>query len=151
MEVVGQIGLWVWLVAVTTYVAVQGSVVTDLRRTIQRRPWISDRPVVERKPDRERFTCGCGHHFAFHNRDTGLCHHRVAVDETCRTPGGAVKNYVNRQRTCRCQGYTGVLPLQFDARSDDEVVRLADGTTLTFPSALTGEPGSEVVRWTPSS
>lgn len=69
----------------------------------------------QRARDRERLqvsgpdpVCGCGHHYSFHNGQTGLCMHKGRAETKWDEYGDPVKWEMVQ---CGCQRYIGPQPL----------------------------------------
>lgn len=97
------------------------------------------KPVVEPEPV---LHCGCNHQLAFHN-GLGACQH-IGWKYVYNKSGNAVRDketgdYQKDTDPCRCQQYTGDLPVDWfsrDAMRDVTLqlptpeIRLADGTLV---------------------
>lgn len=58
------------------------------------------RELEEKYPRPVKPECGCGHHYSFHNAETGRCHWRKEHPTGKKVP-----------EECSCQRYTGPEPL----------------------------------------
>jgi hypothetical protein len=73
---------------------------------------LSRRPLLQQPPRSSppSATCGCGHHYAFHEVRNGMCRHGVAGNAT-HWNGNRMADAWARER-CQCQRYAG--PLSVD-------------------------------------
>lgn len=141
------ITLAVWVLLLTVACVAQRQVLHEVRRTLARKPWLATPLSAPVQPD-NTFKCGCGHHFAYHDRRNGKCKH---ADHVTRYDPTRDRSAYLGTRRCQCQGYTGTIPpVVSKLDRDDVVVPLADGTQLTFPRGWTDDANTEVVRWNPS-
>jgi len=137
--------LWALVLSASVLAVVRKNI--EIERTFKRKPWLDATRVVNESPE-DRLKCGCGHHFAYHDRRTGRCDEQVGRSEYSQRQGRAETRYSR----CRCRGYTGVVPPRAgESTSDDVTTRLLDGTELTFPRHWGQGTGTEVVQWVPLS
>lgn len=61
-----------------------------------------------RRPHEEKPKCGCGHHLANHDRDTGTCH-ATWLEDRQEYKNGRAYNWEERV-TCSCRQYVGPEP-----------------------------------------
>jgi hypothetical protein len=59
------------------------------------------------RPDNERYRCGCGHHLALHDPQTGICNGSVEVQEWSKK----ADDYIDVYRACGCRQYIGERPV----------------------------------------
>lgn len=145
MEVIAWILGPLWLMTLTTVTVLNARVTIELKSQLERKPWRIDGSRVVNESPENRLKCGCGHHFAFHDRRNGRCEERTGRSEFNQRHGRSETIY----RQCRCRGYTGVVPPRAD-QPDDITTRLADGTVLNWSQPNPGA-GTEVVQWVPPS